>query len=186
MAVKVSEVAPFFTKEYLRRFKRLKPLTRKTYFTYLGQYLTTYGTDFREENIEAFLRSLPKTVRNKAFAAIKHYAKFNGYPLKVVQQDFPEEFWYSEWDREYAERFSKAEIKKFCDAIREGKYRKKDAAALVLAIVWGLRKVEMINMIPERDIDLKNRVFLVRTAKNENLTLLAFKYPKYWSSSKGM
>ena len=165
MPVAPSEVIDYFNKDYLRRFKRLTPKTRETYFTYLAEYLKEHGTDFSEEKVENFLRSLPKSVRNKAFYALKHYAKHNKIPFNFEVSDMPQEFWYSEWDREYAEPFKRSEIKKFCEAVVQKKYRPVDAAALVLAIVYGLRKVEMVKMEPEKDIDIKKRVFLVKTAK---------------------
>jgi site-specific recombinase XerD len=183
----IDSVVQYFSKTYLRRFKRLKPLTRKTYFSYISSFLRSFGPNFSEENIERFLRALPKTVRNKAFFALKHFAKHSGHEFNLTLHDFPEEFWYSEWDREYAERFSRDEIKRFCEAIKRGEYkRKQDAAALVLAIVWGLRKVEMVNMIPEKDIDLANKVFLVRTAKKgkKRLHLIPTKLLPYFAYLK--
>jgi len=165
MPVAPSEVIDYFNKDYLRRFKRLSPKTRETYFTYLAEYLKAYGPDFSPEKVESFLRGLPKSVRNKAFYALKHYAKHNKLPFSFDLADMPQDFWYSEWDREYADPFSRTEIRKFCKIVVGKKCRPREAAALVLAIVYGLRKVEMIKMEPEKDIDLKKRVFLVKTAK---------------------
>jgi len=161
----IQDILEYFTPEYIRFFKRLKPTSRRTYFTYIASYLRKYGTDFSYKNVDEFLTNLPKSVRAKAFYAIKHFAQFNGYNFEVKStKEFPEGFFKETWERD-VERFSKEELFKFARACVEGKLSWKDASAVALCMIYGLRRSELHKMIPEHDINPKERWLFVRTSK---------------------
>ena len=162
---KIEKVSSYFTDEYLRVFKRLKPLTRKTYFTYISEYLMKYGDDFSEKNVEAYLMALPKSSRNKAFYALKHFAHYNNLAFPVnLNKELPEDFWYSFYDRQ-VERFTKPELQLFAKACITGKLNPKEAAAVALAMIYGVRRAELKAMKPKEDLKPAERRILIRTAK---------------------
>lgn len=165
MVDSIQDVIEYFTPQYLKYFKRLKPLTRTTYFTYISQYLRKFGADFSYENVENFLESLPRSVRAKAFYAIKHFAEHNDYPFGVKNsKEFAEGFFKEHWERD-VERFTKEELYKFARACVENKLNWKDASAVAFCMIYGLRRSELMRMVAEHDINPRERWFLVRTAK---------------------
>ena len=56
-------------------------------------------------------------------------------------------------------------MKKFAEACKTGKLKIRDAAAVALAMVYGIRRVEMTRINPKEDINIKNRTILIKTAK---------------------
>ena len=165
MVESIQDVIHYFTPKYIRYFKRLKPATRRTYFTYITNYLRKFGDDFSQENLDQYLESLPRSVRAKAFYALRHFAHYNDLSFGYKDsKEFPEGFFKESWERN-VERFSKEELFRFARACVEGKLRWKDASAVALCMIYGLRRSELMKMIPEHDINPKERWFLVRTSK---------------------
>jgi integrase len=87
----------------------------------------------------------------------------NDIDFPITTKDFPTDFFPDFYDRN-AETFKREEILSFVKAIKENKYSIAETFALVLAIVYGLRTVEIRNL-RRQEIQIEQNIFLVRTAK---------------------
>ncbi|HDK42281.1 MAG TPA: hypothetical protein ENG87_02795 [Candidatus Pacearchaeota archaeon] len=163
------------TEEHISKWKARLGLksgpTQETYWIFTDKFLGRYEGNISEENLIDFLTMMSKNSIRTAFYAIKFFFNAAGIPLNLKVEDIASKGGV----KKIREVFTIEEIKQLIATAKEH-YGIAEIGYITLAIIYGLRRIELWNLNSD-DISLdskppKLRVYTAKGGQEERIHLI--------------
>ncbi|MDP2858086.1 MAG: hypothetical protein Q8P50_08935 [Bacillota bacterium] len=144
----------------------LSPGSRRSYVQAARRFARFSGGNLHHDRLLAYFRHLeaqgysPNTIRRYDMVAVRGLFRANGVPWPLKAWELPT---VSERDV-YAPALHPELVSRMVKAVKAGQVSPEDGALVALAVVYGLRRVELASMTPD-DLDVAPGLLCVRTAK---------------------